>query len=262
VRIALLQLEPAPGREVEAGLAACREAAARGADVAVLPELWQIGYDLSAPGWEARATDADGEFVRAFRAAARELEMAIVATFVGHGPRNCAAVIDRRGEVVLTYAKVHTCGFSLEAPLEPGADFPVADLDGVRVGVMICFDREFPEAARELMLGGAELILVPNACELTDDRVGQFRARAFENMTAVAMANYAGPEHGGRSVAFSGIVCDADGAPLDHTLVEAGPEPGVYLADLDLEALRAYRAREPWGDGGYRRPSAYRALTR
>src|SRR4051794_38026705 len=59
---------------------------------------------------------------------------------------------------------------------------------------MICYDREFPESARVLMLGGAELILTPNACGLDADRLGQFRARAYENMVGVAMANYATPD--------------------------------------------------------------------
>jgi omega-amidase len=55
---------------------------------------------------------------------------------------------------------------------------------------MICFDPEFPESARELVLGCAEVILMPNACEMTDYRIGQLRAQAFENMVAVALANY------------------------------------------------------------------------
>jgi predicted amidohydrolase len=111
----------------------------------------------------------------------------------------------------------------MEAALTPGDAFPTADLhiaDGhVRIGVMVCFDREFPESARALMLGGAEVILTPNACLLGDDRVGQLRARAFENMVGVAMANYAAPEPAdpggcdGRSVAFSGICFAPDGRP-------------------------------------------------
>ena len=159
--VALLQLPAAPpGRELEVGLQACREAAARGADVALFPELWQVGYALESPGLGERATDVDGEFVGAFRALARELEMAIVVTYLQRGdagPRNAATVIDRRGEPVLTYAKVHTCDFSPEAALEPGEEFAAADLElaggeRVRIGVMICYDREFPESARALML--------------------------------------------------------------------------------------------------------------
>jgi N-carbamoylputrescine amidase len=81
------------------------------------------------------------------------------------------SLIDRHGRIAFTYAKVHTCDFDLpERALTPGEDFHVAALDTaageVVVGAMICYDREFPESARVLMLKGVELILVPNACRL------------------------------------------------------------------------------------------------
>ena len=282
LNVALLQLRSPgadPERATREGEKACREAAQLGADLALFPEMWQIGY----AGWddlettrgsdEALATEADGSFVSHFCALARELEMAIVITYLQRwngDPRNAATVIDRHGRKVLTYAKVHTCDFSSEAVLEPGSDFPVVDLelkDGtVRVGVMICYDREFPESARLLMLGGAEIILTPNACPLDEDRIGQFRARAFENMVGVAMANYAAADlrsdgrdtYNGHSVAFSGI-CYGDNGHLEQRLVEAGEGEGVFFATFDLDALRGYRKRQTWGDA-YRKPATYKAL--
>ena len=128
------------------------------------------------------------------------------------------------------------------------------------IGAMICYDREFPESARILMLKGAEIILTPNACELEANRLGQFRARAYENMVGVAMANYAAPYQNGHSVAFDGIVCDADGNSRDTLVIEAGEAEGVYLAGFDLAALRAYRSRETWGNA-FRRPHRYAPLT-
>ena len=62
---------------------------------------------------------------------------------------------------------------------------------------MICFDREFPESARILMLKGAEIILTPNACEMEDNRICQFKTRAYENMVGVVLANYAAPQQNG-----------------------------------------------------------------
>ncbi len=240
MRVALLQLRPG-----DDGEAACREAAAEGADLALFPEVWHTGYDL------ARLDPSPPEWVAGWGALARELGMAIAATYVGDGPCNSATLFDRHGREVLTYAKVNTCAFDAEAPFVPGEELRAVDLElgggrgSVRVGLMICFDREFPEPARALAADGAELILVPNACRLTDDRVFQFRARAFENKCGVAMANYA--SEGGRSCAFSGMVCDAEGRDLDQRIVEAGTEPAVVLADFDLPTLREYRAREPWG---------------
>ncbi len=282
--VALLQLRsrgPDPERALRDGDHACREAARLGADVALFPEMWQTGYATYATdaacrrAWSDLATTTDGPFVSHFRTLAAELGIAIVITYLQRwddAPRNAATVIDRHGEIVLTYAKVHTCDFAMEAALTPGDGFHCADFDlregAVRVGVMVCFDREFPKSARALMLDGAEVILTPNACPLTDDRIAQFRARAFENMVGVSMTNYAAPEHpdpsdpgefNGRSVAFSGICCGPDGTPLDHKLVEAGPDEAVYLATFDLDRLRAYRRREVWGDA-YRKPGAYGSL--
>lgn len=263
------------------GERACRAAAGQGADIVLFPELWQLGYagcpeQPEARGaWQAQATTADEPFISRFRELARELDIAVVITYLERwpgAPRNTATLIDRHGEDVLSYAKVHTCDFGMEAAMTPGNSFPVADLDAragtVRVGIMICYDREFPESARALMLDGAELILTPNSCGLNEDRLGHFRARAFENMVGVAMTNYATPEPppagdpghcNGHSVAFSGIQCDRDGNHLDHKIVEAGAGEEIALAVFDLDELRAYREHETWGDA-YRKPAAYKSL--
>ena len=108
----------------------------------------------------------------------------------------------------------------MEAVIESGEEFYVSTLDTaqgeVEVGAMICFDREFPESARLLMLKGAELILTPNACELEINRLSQYRARSFENMAALAMANYPHPQFNGNSIAFDGIAFDQDGSRAAH----------------------------------------------
>ncbi len=266
----------------------CRRAHSMGADIALFPEMWSIGYtayagcpdDLDEIGnetpeqvqarsaWQAQAIGRDSDFVGHFRTLARELDMAIAITYLESwpgAPRNSVSLIDRHGEIVFTYAKVHTCDFSLEAACTPGDDFYVAALDtrhgSVNVGAMICYDREFPESARILMLKGAEIVLTPNACELEQNRIGQFRARAYENMIGVAMANYAAPDQNGHSCAFDPIAfASPDGASRDTTVVQAGDREGIYLAGFDLDALRDYRQRESWGNA-YRRPHRYTLLT-
>jgi len=90
---------------------------------------------------------------------------------------------------------------------------------------------------------------------LEPNRIGQFRARAFENMVGVAMANYAAPQANGHSVAFDGIAFDAHGS-RETCLVEAG----VYLAAFDMARLRAWREHEVWGNA-YRKLRAYQLLT-
>ncbi|HEY3503401.1 MAG TPA: carbon-nitrogen hydrolase family protein [Actinocatenispora sp.] len=229
--LALLQLdrpEPDLAAAVAAGEAACRRAAAMGADLALFPEMWSNGYTAArtdrtvyaqpaaappagrpdpADVWRGEPVTADSAYVRHFAGLAAELDMAIAVTYLEDwrpAPRNTVSVLDRHGRLVHTYAKVHTCAFALpEAALTPGDSFGTCVLDtaagDVAVGTMICYDREFPESARALMLGGAEVILTPNACDMEINRLSQFRARAFENMTAVAMANYAGSGWGTRS---------------------------------------------------------------
>jgi predicted amidohydrolase len=274
LRVALLQLS-GNGCDQDANLTdgdvACRKAAEEGADVALFPELWNIAYTKSAmeaPEAElaALAVDEESAFVSHFRLLAKQLGMAIGLTYLERHepqPRNAFALIDRTGEAVLRYAKVHTCDFSRERCFTPGDGFRVAELNAargtVKVGAMICYDREFPESARVLMLQGAEVILTPNACYLDDYRVQQFKTRAYENMVGVAMANYAAPKENGRSCAFSGMSYDEHERPHDMTILEVGPEEGVYIAEFDIDALRAYRLSETSGDA-FRKPYAYGPL--
>jgi predicted amidohydrolase len=273
LRIALLQLAGCGyDREasLERGLAACRRAGAEGADLALFPELWSTGYafpDGDLRNWGSQALTREDAWVRAHAELAAELGMAVAVTYLERteaGPRNALTLFDRRGREALTYAKVHVCSFALpEQGLVPGEAFPVARLEtpagDVVVGAMICFDREFPEAARALALGDAELILVPNACELEANRLGQVRARAFENMTAIAVANYGSPTENGHSTVVDPIAFDEEGRSRDTRVFEAGEAEGVYVVDLDLGALRAWREHEVWG-AGCRRPGAYGVL--
>ena len=276
IRIALLQLLSAGYDQLAnqaKGMQYCRMAKQLGADIALFPEMWNIGYklpDSALPDqveyWQEHAIDRDSDFVNAFRKLAWDLDLAIGLTYLERweaGPRDTLSLIDRHGEIRLTYAKVHTCDFDREINLTPGEYFYVSELDTaagpLKVGAMICFDREFPESARILMLKGAELILTPNACELEANRIGQFRARAFENMLVVAMANYAIPQENGRSAAFDGIAFKETGS-RDTCLVQADGHEGIYLAEFDLDLLRAYRLSEGWGNA-YRKPERYGLLT-
>ncbi len=273
LKIALLQLLPGAGAEenLRLGLSACRRAAGLGADIALFPEMWSCGYSFpqEPSALRALAVPADGEFVSAFGRLAGELGMAIGVTYLESAPgapRNSLALFDRRGRRALDYSKVHTCDFGAERVLGRGEAFRTAELDtaagAVNVGAMICYDREFPESARLLMLRGAELILVPNACPMELNRLSQLRARAFENMLALATCNYpAGhPDCNGHSTLFDGVAClpELDGS-RDTCVFEAGGEEGIYLAGLDLSMLRAYRASEVHGNA-YRRPALYGPL--
>ena len=276
-RIALAQF-PAVPMDPEKNLflaqGHCRAAKEAGADLILFPEMWSTGYAFPDPNddtafarWEALAVSETSPYLSGLRETAKALSLGVAATCLLKNdptPQNAAFLFGPDGSLLLQYAKVHLCAWGTEGYLTPGDGFPVCrfplkDGDDVTLGFMICYDREFPESARLLMLNGAEILLVPNACDMNPARLGQLSSRAFENMVGVAMANYPG-EGFGRSVAFSPVVFDGNGRYVDNTVSLAGEEETLLLADFDLEELRDYRRRETWGNA-YRRPELYGALT-
>lgn len=273
--IALLQIAPCDGlaENLEKGIRFCKQAKAMGADLALFPEMWSNGYRIynrPVAQWAAEAVPAGGGFVGAFQSLAKELNMAVGITLLEQyeaAPRNTLILFDRFGKRAFTYAKVHTCDFDVERNLTPGEDFYVASLDTARgeikVGAMICYDREFPESARILMLKGAELILVPNACPMEINRLSQLRGRAYENMIGIATCNYpqGKPDCNGHSSAFDGVAyLPGEEGSRDMCILEADGEEGLWLAEFDLELLRSYRRQEVHGNA-YRRPELYGLLT-
>ncbi len=274
LRIALLQLLPGKTLEdnLSAGVKACKEAKAKGADIALFPEMWSDGYYLPQDEEHVKhlAIGKDSDFVNKFRDLAAGLNMAIGITLLeAHDPRPLNSVIffDRTGKEILHYSKVHICAFSDEVVLSEGEDFYTADLDfgrgTVKFGSMICFDREFPESARILMLKGAELILAPNACPMEINRLSALRTRAYENMLAVATCNYpkGQPDCNGHSTLFDGVAwVRGEEGERDMCVFEAPEEPGVYVATLDLDKLRTHRSEDIMGDK-YRHPGKYGILS-
>ena len=270
IKIALLQLLPEKDLtgQLEKGKTACMKAKEMGAHIALFPEMWSDGYALPQDGSELNALSIDtgSEFICAFRKLAEELQMAIGITFLEkHKPRplNSIILFDRNGKEVLHYSKVHTCAFDAEKVLAAGNDFYTAELDFgegiVKVGAMICFDREFPESARILMLKGAELILAPNACPMEINRLSALRTRAYENMLAIATCNYpkGHPDCNGHSTLFDGVPWLPDEPGVrDMCVFEAPEEKGIYFTELDLDQLRNHRRDDVMGDK-YRRPDVY-----
>jgi len=258
-----------PQQNMDKGMEYCKKAKERGADIVLFPELYNIGYqsiDFSSEGaldeWKEMAIPVDGAFVNSFRKLAKELDMAIMITFLEESdglPKNSAALVDRHGEIVFIYSKVHTCDFTeIEVHTTPGNGFKVGELDTkygpVTAGAMICFDRESPESARVLMLKGAEIILTPNACNLHPMLLDQFKVRAFENALVVAMANYS-RDQSSENYNGSSCVYNARG----EELLMAGQWEGLYFADIDLGELRNYRKKTIYGNA-FRRPHKYELL--
>ncbi len=273
--VALLQISSFgndQGKNLVRGVQACREAKVLGADLAVFPELWNIGATL-APfdpegrrRWIAAAIDQKSIFFQTFASLAQELEINIAVTYLeAHPPlpRNTVSILNRRGEIILNYSKVFICDFGkdelqkpnpsrnaigCDANCSPGESFGVCTLESaegqVTVGAMICADREFPEAATQLMLNGAELIVVPNACAWDEIRTVGLRTRAFENLVGIAMTNYPGPNNG-TSQAHSCVSWRA-GRSVDTLIAKAGEQEQILLATFDIDDIRAFRKSESW----------------
>lgn len=232
-------------------------ARAEGAEIVVFPEMLSNGYptfDPNLPGaeeaWRAGAIGVDASFLSRFRETARDNRIHVVATFLEKGdtdPFNAALLIGPDGETVLHHRKVHICDFDWpEKALARGERFDTAEIETgrgpVKVGLLICMDREYADGAERLSTAGAEIILVPNSCDLGldpvvgDVRIAQMRGRAFESVTGMAVANYPRPKHDGHSFAVG---------PLGEMIALAGKEPALVHAQFDLAAIRRTR-EEDW----------------
>lgn len=266
-------------KNTKTGLQYVKEAKTLGADIVLFPECFITAYafpdivETKLPAeeiekhpdflaWYEAALEDDSRYLKQFQEIAKELSIGIVITAFTKGkshPQNSAYVIDKKGEVILKYSKVHTCDFSSERMLESGTEFKVCDFEGVRLGIMICYDREYPESARVLMMKGAEIILVPNDCTTMEPRLQVLSTRAYENMVAIAMANPPG-DNAGCSCAYSPIIWDREGNAIENTIMRADAKTqGIFLADFEIDQIRAYRSREMMGNT-FRKVNAYQEL--
>lgn len=267
-RIAACQLAPAIGDldgNRSRALAAIDAAADAGAQVVVLPELAASGY-VFRDAEEARGLTepADGPTVAGWaeRAAARGLAIAGGFAEAAADGRlyNSAALVDPAG-VRAVYRKAHLWDREAEV-FAPGIDPPpVIDTVHGRIGLMVCYDLEFPEWVRLAALAGAELLCVPTNWP-RETRPGGERpmevlrtmVAAATNRMAIAACDRCGAERGVDWVAGSAIA-GADGWLLAGP--PAAPEPAILIADVDLGAARD-KALGPRNDAlGDRRPDLY-----
>ncbi len=270
-KVAILQLNAVndSNKNLIKGIEACKKAKQLGADIAVFPEMWNIGYEMPTGNedisiWKQKSITEDSDYLLKFKELAKELNMAIAITFLEKTkklPKNSIIIYDRFGNKILKYSKVHTVDFKMEKYTEPGTDFYVEELDygrgKVNIGSMICYDREFPESARILMLKGAEIILVPNACYMQKIRLEQLKVRAYENMVGIVTVNYA--NYGGKSSAYSPIVRDINKNELNSEILVMKDKEDIKIAQFNMNEIREYRSRETLGDA-YRKPYAYKQL--
>ena len=265
MRIALWQTGGHP-RDVAANLAAleaCAAAAgAAGAQLLLTPECWLAGYNIGRDAREL-AEERTGESAQRIARLARASRIAIAYGYaerqrVDGNCYNAVQVIGPDGEPLAHYRKTHLWDAYERSVYRPGEEFSAPfSYGGFRIGLLICYDVEFPEAVRALVLRGADLLLVPTALSAEFGCIPGFvvPARAVENQIFVAYCNHSGVENGLRFLGGS-CVCGVDG----RALASAGSGEALLIADLEQRdreaALAVYSYRAD------RRPALYGDLTR
>ena len=255
IRIALGQLpvSPDPAVNLTRVRVALAEAAAAGASLAVFPEATQarFGTDLRAV-----AEPLDGPFGTGLAAAARSAGVALVAGVFEPAPDgrvyNTAVGYDATGQRVAAYRKIHlfdSLGETESAVVAPGATPVLADLAGLRVGLLTCYDIRFPELARSLVAQGADLLVVPAAWAAglfkEEHWVTLVRARAIENTVWVAAVGQVPDPDSPRTRAPAGVGRSMLVDPMGTVRVDLGPFPGVAAGELDTALTAAVRGTLP-----------------
>jgi predicted amidohydrolase len=263
MKLALWQTTGFPA-DVAANLAAlqstARAAATAGVALLLCPECWLCGYNIGDRVAEL-AESADGASAQCIAGIARHNGIAIAYGYAerdassGH-LYNAVQVISADGAALSHYRKTHLFGPDERAAYHPGDRFaPPFDFGDFRIGLLICYDVEYPEAVRSLALMGADVVLIPTA--LTDEyaAVPDFivPARSIENQLYLAYCNHAGVENGMR---FLGRSCltGMDG----KTLAAAGSGEALIIGDISKRAQDEAAGTYPYRSD--RRPELYGAL--
>ncbi|MFZ7103612.1 MAG: carbon-nitrogen family hydrolase [Peptococcaceae bacterium] len=244
MRIATIQMDVLLGGTAEnlnKAVGLVRKAAELKPDVIILPEMWNTGYDLPRI---TRIADREGNpSARRMGELAKEFGINIIAGSIadlrGDQVYNTSYVFDRSGEQVAEYSKIHLFGLMKEGEyLASGDSRCTFALDGVKCGLMICYELRFPELARALALDGAEVIFVP--AQWPQPRMHPWRilvqARAVENQLYVVAVNRVGNES---KVEFFGHSMVVD--PLGDVMYEGNDREQINITDLDLQQVTKIR---------------------
>ena len=231
-------------------------AAARGVDLLVLPELWNVGF-FAFETYEAAAEPLDGETLSTLRDAAAEGDMALLAgsivedlaqspgdTPAEEGLANASVLFDRDGTRLAVYRKQHLFGYESEESrrLTPGETLGIATLGGYTVGITTCYDLRFPALYMDLLDAGVDLLLVPSAWPYP--RVEHWRlltrARAVENLSYLVAVNGVGDFGDAALIGRSAII-----DPWGTARASTGDEPDLLVSDIAPERVESVREEFP-----------------
>lgn len=248
MRLALFQNDSVPGdtaRQLTALTRVARALQGR-ADLLLTPELFMTGYRLATAELKRLAEPADGPFARAVAGLARETGIAIAYAFperAGVDVFNSLQVFGADGAALVLYRKLHLPSDDERAAFSTGDRLVTFDLLGFKVAPLICYDIEFPEAARACAEAGADLIIAPTALRAHWSQIAEMMmpVRALESGAYLAYCNFAGTEADWHYAGLSSI-----SGPDGKVLAKAGAVEEVIIAQLDLAEVAKARARLPY----------------
>ncbi len=248
---------------IESALTSASEQAS---DLAVFPEGSQVRFsaDLSAA-----AEPLDGPFCTGLSRAARISGVALVAGVFepahDHLVYNTTVAFDATGQLVAAYRKIHlfdALGQRESETVAPGSELVVADLAGLKVGILTCYDVRFPELARALTVRGADLIAIPSAWAAglfkEEHWVTLVRARAIENTIWVAAAGQVPDPSEPATKAPTGVGRSLLVDPMGTARLDLGSSAGVSVGVVDTEMTAKVRAALP--SLQHRRPDLFTEL--
>jgi predicted amidohydrolase len=220
---------------------------AQGADLIVLPELWNIGF-MSFDRYVPEAEDRNGPTLTALSHAARELNAHIhTGSFVereGEKLFNSSYLLSPQGEILANYRKIHLFGYNSKETqiLNPGHQVVVADTPLGKLGLATCYDLRFPELFRRMVDKGVELFLICSAWPYPrlEHWIMLNRVRALEDQCFLVSANSVGMNGGSQFAGHSMMV-----NPWGIILASAGDDEVVLRAEFDLSEVRSARERFP-----------------
>ena len=240
-------------QNLEQSLSAIKAAAENKADLILFPEVQLTEF---FPQYKNKAVSKyriglNSDIINSFRAACRENNiMAVPNVYLEENGNayDASIVIDREGDILGVQKMIHIAQaerFYEQDYYTPSDDgFKVFETDFGKIGVVVCFDRHYPESIRTETLMGADLILIPTVNtkqEPMDMFETEICAQAFQNCVAVAMCNRVGSE-GEMDFAGESLVADANG----RVIVKADDTEQIVYADVDIEAVRKIRKSKPY----------------
>lgn len=237
---------PVPGDDLARHLTelhkAAAAAAADGARLLITPEMSLTGYHLGWRRLRELAEPAGGPLCQAAAEIAADCGIALVFGWPereGAAIHNSVGIVERDGRLLARYRKAHLYGNLDKDVFTPGEEAVVqAELDGLTLGLLICYDVEFPEAVRAHALSGTEILAVPTALMRPWEFVADVLvpARAFESQLFLAYTNWIGEEHGISYCGASRIV-----GPDGRLLATGTDAPALLVSDVDSDVLAAAR---------------------